>query len=82
MIFSDAFHNLLTFDYLKNAAAQQNAAYTLGAGEGEARKRAFCTIDPEPTQWERYEVYVDARDLSEETQNDAGNPSLFRKRNI
>lgn len=34
VIFSDAFHNLLTFDYLKNAAAQQNAAYTLGAGEG------------------------------------------------
>ena len=72
VIFSDAFHNLLTFDYLRNAAAQQNAAYTLGAGEGEARKRAFCTLDPEPTRWERYEVYVDARDLSEETQNDAG----------
>ncbi len=72
VVFSDTYNNLLTFSYHKNCAAQQNAAYTFGAGEGEARKQVFCSSDPEPEHLERYEVYVDARDLSEETQNDAG----------
>lgn len=72
VIFSDTYSNLLSFSYHKDCAAQQNAAYALGAGEGEERKRTFCSSVPEPEHLERYEVYVDARDLSEETQNEDG----------
>lgn len=72
VIFSDTYNNLLTFSYHKDCAAQQNAAYVFGAEKGEERKQVFCSAAPEPEHLERYEVYVDARDLSEETQNEAG----------
>ena len=40
----------------------------MGKGEGEQRKRATCFADSEPALLDRYEVYVDAKDISDEEQ--------------
>ena len=70
IIFSDAYTNLLTFTYAENTEKQRNFAYILGHGEGEERKRTTYCIRSEPILLERYEVYVDAKDISEEEQID------------
>lgn len=72
MVFSDTYNNLLRFDYAVNAAAQMNAAYVFGAGESTDRKHTLYYNGTEPSQLNRYEVYVDAKDLAQETQNEAG----------
>ena len=70
IVFSDAYSNLLSFSYAEDAAIQRNFAYILGHGEGDARKRTTYYIQSEPTYLDRYEVYVDADDISEEQQID------------
>lgn len=70
IVFSDAYSNLLSFSYAEDAAIQRNFAYILGHGEGDARKRTTYYIQYEPTYLDRYEVYVDADDISEEQQID------------
>ena len=70
IIFSDAYTNLLSFSYAEEIENQRNFAYILGQGEGEERKRTTYCIEPEPILLERYEVYVDAKDISEEEQID------------
>ncbi|MCI7494139.1 MAG: siphovirus ReqiPepy6 Gp37-like family protein [Ruminococcus sp.] len=72
VIFSDTFQNLLGFGYSVDAATRKNVAYAFGAGEGEDRKRILCARGAEPEQLERYEIYVDAKDLQTTQQNDAG----------
>ena len=68
IIFSDAYSNLLSFSYAEDSSVQKNFAYVLGQGEGEERKRTTYFNGDEPTLLDRYEIYVDAKDISGETQ--------------
>ena len=69
IIFSDLYNNLLSFDYALDYSKYRNFAYILGSGEGTERKRTiFYNGDKVPQLLERYEVYVDAKDLSNEVQ--------------
>ena len=67
-MFSDSYCNLLTFCYSMDLSAQKNVAYVLGCGEGAERKQTVCYRGDEPAQLNRYEVFVDAKDVSDETQ--------------
>ncbi|MCM1506946.1 MAG: siphovirus ReqiPepy6 Gp37-like family protein [Ruminococcus flavefaciens] len=69
IVFSDTYNNLLSFDYSLDCSEYSNFAYILGTGEGLQRKRAAFYNGSLPRYFERYEVYVDARDLSNEEQN-------------
>ena len=68
IIFSDAYSNLLSFSYASDTAITRNFAYIYGHGEGTDRKHTTYCVDTEPTYLERYELYVDAKDISEEEQ--------------
>ena len=67
-MFSDAYSNLLSFFYAADSSIQRNFAYILGHGEGADRKRTTYYDTDEPTHLDRYELYVDADDISEEEQ--------------
>ncbi|EWM54181.1 siphovirus ReqiPepy6 Gp37-like family protein [Ruminococcus flavefaciens] len=68
IIFSDAYSNLLSFSYASDSAVTRNFAYIYGHGEGAERKNTTYCVDTEPTYLDRYELYVDAKDISEEEQ--------------
>lgn len=68
IIFSDGYTNLLSFTYSSGISAQRNYAYILGKGEGAERKRTIYYDGDEPSFLERYEVYVDAKDMVDEQQ--------------
>lgn len=70
IVFSDSYCNLLTFGYSIGLSVQKNVAYVLGCGEGTERKRTVCYHGSEPAQLNRYEFYVDAKDVADETQVD------------
>lgn len=66
IIFSDGYTNLLSFSYSSDISVQRNFAYILGKGEGEERKRTTYCDGDELSFLERYEVYVDAKDMADE----------------
>lgn len=68
IVFSDGYNNLLSFSYSTDISVQKNFAYILGKGEGEERKRTTYFENTEPAFLDRYEVYVDAKDMSDEEQ--------------
>ena len=68
IIFSDAYSNLLSFSYAADSSITRNFAYIFGQGKGEERKRTTYYDDSEPTYLDRYELYVDADDISETEQ--------------
>lgn len=68
IIFSDGYTNLLSFTYSTDISAQRNFAYVLGKGEGAERKRTTYFDGSEPSFLERYEAYVDAKDMADEQQ--------------
>ena len=70
IIFSDRYNNLLSFTYFTDTSVKKNYAYVLGKGEGEKRKRTTYFEGSEPSSLDRYEVYVDAKDISDEEQVD------------
>ena len=70
IVFSDGYNNLLSFSYSTDSSVQRNYAYILGKGEGEERKRTTYCNGSEPSNLDRYEVYVDAKDMSDEEQVD------------
>lgn len=70
IVFSDGYNNLLSFSYSTDISEQKNFAYILGKGEGEERKRTTYYSGSEPTNFDRYEVYVDAKDMSDKEQID------------
>lgn len=61
VIFSRSFENVLNQNYLESTNNYKNVALVAGAGEGIERK---TTIVGDAAGLERYEIYVDARDLS------------------
>lgn len=66
IVFSDSYNNLLSFSYAADSSVQKNFAYVFGIGEGSARKRTTYYSGSEPTYFDRYEVYVDERNTSQE----------------
>ena len=68
IIFSDAYSNLLSFSYASDSAITRNFAYIYGHGEGSGRKHTTYCVGDEPAYLSRYELYVDAKDISEEEQ--------------
>jgi len=77
IIFSDGYTNLLSFSYSSDISVQQNFAYILGKGEGDERKRTTYFENTEPSFLERYEVYVDAKDMSDEQQENGESKPIF-----
>lgn len=70
IVFSDSYNNLLSFTYFTDTSVKRNFAYVLGKGEGEKRKRTTYFEGTEPSSLERYEVYIDAKEISDEEQVD------------
>lgn len=71
IVFSDSYCNLLTFDYSADLSSQANTAYVFGEGEGAERKRTLTYDGREPMHLDRYEVYVDAKDIKQESQENS-----------
>lgn len=61
VVFSPDFDNLINSNYMKDKQNYKNTALILGEGEGTARKSAVVGT---AEGLERYEIYVDARDIS------------------
>ena len=61
VVFSNDYENLLHTDYKTNSSEYKNVAKVAGEGEGNARK---TTSVGTATGLNRYEMWVDARDLS------------------
>lgn len=68
IIFSDTYNNLLSFDYMLDTTDYSNFAHIFGQGEGLQRKSATLYNGKLPRYFDRYEIYIDARDLSDEEQ--------------
>lgn len=70
VVFSDEFENLFNTEYQLNTENYANVAYVAGEGEGIDRKitksykSMFSEFDYEPRGLNRFEVYIDARDIS------------------
>lgn len=61
VVFSAEFDNLISSIYTQDISQFKNVALVAGEGEGKARKK---TIVGEASGMDRYELYVDARDVS------------------
>lgn len=61
VIFSNAFENLISTKYLDDSSNLGNVALVAGEGEGSNRLR---TVSGSAESLDRYEVYVDTRDIS------------------
>ena len=61
VIFSNDYENLASSVYVNDQSNMGNVALVAGEGEGASRERAICG---EYSGTERYEVYVDAKDVS------------------
>ncbi|MCM1218135.1 MAG: siphovirus ReqiPepy6 Gp37-like family protein [Lachnospiraceae bacterium] len=61
VVFSAEFDNLISSIYVQDISEYQNVALVAGEGEGKARRR---TVVGEASGMDRYELYVDARDIS------------------
>ena len=63
VIFSDDFDNILNSNYQLNSEKYANTC--LIAGEGEGLNRITASVDSGKSGLDRYETYVDARDISQ-----------------
>lgn len=70
-IFSRDFENILEQEYIESISNYKNTALIAGAGEGEERRLTFIE---QGQGLDRYELYVDARDLSDEKEEDEKMP--------
>ena len=66
IVFSDDYNNLLSFSYVADNSIQKNFAYVFGSGEGSARKKCTYYNGTEPIHLDRYEVYSDQRNLTQD----------------
>lgn len=63
VVFSDDFENLFSTQYAYNSETYANM--TLVGGEGEEFERVYSTVNNELEGLERYEVFTDAKDISQ-----------------
>ena len=75
-IFSNRFYNVKSAIYDRDESSYANYAYVAGEGEGAARVTVEVDIRPDPTE-ERREIYVDARDLQSEYEDESGNKHTY-----
>lgn len=71
VIFSPEFNSLKSMSYTESSLNYKNMAYVAGQGEGIDRR--VVTIGTQ-TGLGRHELFVDARDVEEETQPETGDP--------
>lgn len=64
IFFADEFDTLLAWSFWQDQSNYKNVAFVAGEGEGQERKRLFVG---DSTGLNRFEVYVDARDLQSDT---------------
>jgi len=69
IILSNSFENILRNAYLKDTAGLKNVCMVAGEGENEQRIKR---IIGDAENWDRREVFVDARDLQSEIVNEDG----------
>lgn len=69
VIFSPDFDNLLNSNYLKDTTSFANVALIAGEGEGKNRKMQTALIGTNTTGLNRFEIFVDARDISNSTES-------------
>lgn len=74
VIFSPEFDNFLTSEYNSNAENYANVALVAGEGEGAARKTQEIGTE---TGADRIEIYVDARDVSSDTEGGTLTPAEY-----
>lgn len=63
VVFSEEFENILNSAYELNSESYANT--TLIGGEGEGIERIYTTVNNSNSGLERYEVFTDARDISQ-----------------
>lgn len=82
IVFSSDLNNIQNFSYEENADDYKNFAY--GAGQGRSNNRYVVEVgDLSVTDLDRYELYVDARDLQqEEGQTEAEYLDHLRERTL
>lgn len=61
VVFADEFENLISTKYINDSSNMANVALVAGEGEGSQRSR---NVSGYAESLDRYEIYVDARDLS------------------
>lgn len=72
VIFSKSLSNIKRASYSYNSESDMNVAYIAGEGEGEERKWYEIQKDSEnkKSAWNREELWIDARDIQSEGEND------------
>lgn len=68
VVFSEEFENLYNTEYQLNTENYANTA--LIGGEGEGLERIYTTVGDENTGLERFEVFTDVRDISQNKGNE------------
>ena len=68
-IFSKSFGRVTAQSYEHSTMGTSNYAYVLGQGDGTSRTQVE-TGEMETTGWERRELYVDARDIADESEEE------------
>lgn len=68
VIFSEEFENILSSEYEHNAENYANT--TLIGGEGEGVERIYTTVGANNSGLDRYELFTDARDISQNKDSD------------
>lgn len=78
VIFSTDLEDILSSSYYKNAQDKKSTAYV--AGEGEGPERTYIISGNNASSgYSRRELYVDARDLKSEIQNEDGTTSTINE---
>lgn len=70
VILSSDFEDIIDSSYYRNSSEFKNFSYISGAGENEARVKT--TFGEDKSGFDRYEMYVDARDLQKTSQDASG----------
>ena len=68
VVFSEEFENILNSAYELNSESYANT--TLIGGEGEGIERIYTTVNNSNSGLDRYEVFTDARDISQNKDSD------------
>lgn len=75
MIFNKDYDNVSNREYISDMSEYKNCAVTAGQGEGADRR--IAVVGDENAGMDRYELFVDARDIEDDTQlPDRGNSKL------
>lgn len=66
MIFNKEYDNVTNREYISDMSEYKNCAVTAGQGDGAERK--ITVVGGDNTGMDRYELFVDARDIQDDTQ--------------